>query len=232
LLLLHRGTAKVLKIKGEVTVAAVIEATQRSPSRAEKVLAQLREEVKVQGQYCDSEALALIIQAGLSIRHYNLLRWGALKQNVDLYPSYKRILVARKKCRPSNIALTESTAIIPMQDLLDHTITRLSESLRDLFLHRSSHGSPLATSNSTPTLTLVLSWGMDGSSNQAKYKQTFVDETVTMEGSLFVVSIIPLRIVVTESVEIVWQNPNPNSVNSCRPLSLLYAKETPDFIRQ
>lgn len=53
------------------------------------------------------EALSLIISCSLLKIQYNLLRENAKQHNCDLYPSYDRVLAAKKNTYPEEITFEE-----------------------------------------------------------------------------------------------------------------------------
>lgn len=81
--------------------------------------------------YSKEEALALCIDGKLSKHQYGTLRFGAIARNSSLYPSYFQIQKAKLDCYPENraITVTDSFAKIKLQDLLDHTIKRIFQSM-------------------------------------------------------------------------------------------------------
>lgn len=83
-------------------------------------------------------------------------------------------------------------------------------------------------------VTLIGKWGFDGSSGHSEYKQCFPDSTME-DGSLFVTSYVPLRLVSTSTTSeetILWKNPRPSSTRYCRPIRFQFAKETKDLAVQ
>jgi len=81
--------------------------------------------------YSEVEALALIINYRFSVDHYQTLRIGA-KDRADIYPNYHRILNAKALCYPENIVITNKSAEVQLQSLLDHTISRLANVCRSV----------------------------------------------------------------------------------------------------
>lgn len=167
-------------------------------------------------------ALALITQAKLSKFQYEILRQAAKHIGHDIYPSYKKVMEAKQKCYPENIIISESSAKVPLQDLLDHTAKRIIECKngydippeRDLLLHTK--------------------WGCDGASGQNEYMQKF-EEPEHSDANLFMCSIVPLQmnlIIKQGEDQVVWKNPHPSSTRYCRPIKFEYVKETPQIIRQ
>lgn len=63
-------------------------------------------------QYSADEALALYIDARMTKESYLLVRHGAKDRNSDIYPSYDRLLEARKECYPDGIVINETGKIL------------------------------------------------------------------------------------------------------------------------
>lgn len=101
-----------LHVNGQRAAADVVaEATQFSPMRPVKMKQQLKEKKgKKEGTpYTPEEALAMYIDNRLSKKTYLNLRKGAqLKGYGDMYPSYHKLLEAKKRCYPEGIKITES----------------------------------------------------------------------------------------------------------------------------
>lgn len=55
-------------------------------------------------------ALAVLLSGKLSCRHREVVR-SSVK---DRFPSYKIVKGAKKKCYPSNLAVTETVAVNPL----------------------------------------------------------------------------------------------------------------------
>ena len=174
------------------------------------------------------QALALMVNAKLSTNQYKMIRkqWKSLGNNG--YPSYEIIKREKQKCYPieSSIKVTEDSAEVKVQNLMDHTIQRIC-SLKEEFLKKMS------SDLSTFSFFLIAKWGCDGSSNQSRYKQKFTNPESNDE-NLFAISMVPLQLYYLDSDKnktIIWFNPNPSSVKYCRPIKLLYKKESVDLIK-
>lgn len=73
-------------------------------------------------------ALALITQTKLSKYQYEILRKATKDIGHNIFPSYRKIIEAKKKCYPpDNIDVTEKSATVGLQDFLDHTSRRILE---------------------------------------------------------------------------------------------------------
>ncbi|CAH2101360.1 unnamed protein product [Euphydryas editha] len=150
----------------------------------------------------------------------------ATAPNAPLYPPYGSLVEAKKLCYPAeeSIFVTESTAAIRLQDLVDHTTRRLADTQREVILNHLDH--------LTQGLTLTFKWGCDGSSGYSLYKQKFEDEEYASDFYLFSICCVPLRLESGDKTLIVWNNPSPSSTRFCRPLKLIFKKEDAEFIRK
>lgn len=89
----------------------------------------------------------------------------------------------------------------------------------------------------------MMKWGCDGSNNHARYKQQTVHKDDTEEGAIveysdshiFALSLVPLRLTIHKTSsgykEIIWNNNLPSSISLCRPIKLIFHKETGDLTR-
>jgi hypothetical protein len=123
-----------------------------------------------------SKALAIIIRAKLSRSQYNVIRLGAKKIGKDIYPSYGKKFSEKKKCYPmeSTISITEKSAEVQLQAILNHTSERILAVQKEVISNYS-------TKNKIPSggqlhITMYRKYGADGTSNQANYKQTFFSD--------------------------------------------------------
>lgn len=79
-------------------------------------------------------------------------------------------------------------------------------------------------------VTLVFSYGFDGSTEQSSFKQIFSSNAPEcLHNSLFVASVIPLESISSHNAT-VWINRTPQSVRFCRPLKNEFIKETKEHI--
>jgi hypothetical protein len=85
----------------------VSQATEFSPGRALRIKKTVQ---KVNAAdpivpYSDDEALAFMIDARLTKESYIMTRVGAKERGADIYPSYIRIMEAKKRCYPADISV-------------------------------------------------------------------------------------------------------------------------------
>lgn len=54
---------------------------------------------------------------------------GAKNRGANIYPSYNKIRVTKERCYPEGIEVSEVDAFVPLQNLLDHTLNRLMQTM-------------------------------------------------------------------------------------------------------
>lgn len=118
-----------------------------------------------------------------------------LKKKVTYrYPSYKKLCIAKTECYPSN--MIENEALVSLQSLLDHTMTRFIQTLnrQEDYLN----------------LVAYYKWGFDGSSGHTIYKQ-IQDTNTNSDASVIITTMVPLRILNAIDCSVVWENTSPSS---------------------
>lgn len=120
------------------------------------------------------------------------------------------------QCRPTGVQISESVARVSLQDLLSHTAERILILQKEVLEHME---------NVTECI-LIACQGFDESTGQSSYKQKFdLDEPDSSDSSLFVSTMIPIRLVHSLN-RLIWVNRSPQSVRFCRPIKIEYAKES------
>lgn len=161
-------------------------------------------------------ALSMLTEAKLSKKQYNVVRSYA----PHIFPSYKRVQEAKRECYPENIEVTETTATVPLQNLLDHTATRLLAAQADVLQRLSER-----------ELTLFSKWGFDGSSGHSQYMQKF-QATSSDDKFVFLTCMVPLKLITNDSEsKIVWCNLQSSSPRFCRPINIYFKQESVDFVK-
>lgn len=218
------ATQMSLRASGAPAASTILkEVTSTSPQRAQKYQTAYKESQKKSITEVSADiALNLIISGNMSKSTYLMTR-SVTNENckTSVYPAYGKILAAKKRCYPpiSEMTFTETVAKVSLQSLLDHTVSRLFESLREVF---ESLDELL-----TREITLFLKWGCDGTSGQ-EYKQKFEDDS-SSDAHVFFTSIVPLRLYAQKDdneIVIIWNNMKPSSPRFCRPLKVAFLKET------
>ena len=121
-----------------------------------------------------AEALSLKIQCDLSDDQYQLIRNNSLIHNADIYPTLHALLKEKNKCYPLGLNITETQALCPLQNMVDHTLERIVQ------VPEAQEKLQNATStddNSTGTLHCKI--GFDGASSQSVYKQKYEETELT-----------------------------------------------------
>ena len=122
---LSYATQMSLRASGKLDAAKVVsDVILGSPSKAQKYRRSL--EFTPESILSADSALSLIIEQKLSKSQYQGLQTISIENNCKLYPSYKTV-EAKRKCYPlrSGIIITECSAKIKLQLLLDHTAERI-----------------------------------------------------------------------------------------------------------
>lgn len=79
--------------------------------------------------YTEEEALALFIDGRFTRHSYILMQRSAKERNANIYPPYNNIIKAKNGCFPDNIVITETSAEVTLENLLDHTTRRLLKAI-------------------------------------------------------------------------------------------------------
>lgn len=99
--------------------------TLGSPSRAQTYRKSLESISEI--PYTPDKAQLLVVELDMSKSDYQKLRNSAREQRSKLFQSYNVIHQAKLQCYPpkSDIRVTEFSAEVKLQSLLDHTIQRI-----------------------------------------------------------------------------------------------------------
>ncbi|OXA42090.1 V(D)J recombination activating protein 1 [Folsomia candida] len=213
------------KREGESDISFILSQALSSPRSRSQIVSKIKDKTAITS-YTPEEALALIIDNDMSVATYNNIREGAKTRGCNLYPPYYLVAKAKDKCRPTVKATATDTSVqISLQNLVNHTTSRVVELQEDVF----SRYSDIFRSKELD-LTMIYSWGFDGRTGQSQYKQTSNIEGFD-DSSLFATTIIPLQLRSNESNgTVLWKNRTPQSVRYCRPLRLIFAKESKESI--
>lgn len=213
--------------------------SENIPSTATAIKKAYSTPVSSPKRYSPEEALALFIQGRFTKYSYTIMQTGAKTRSAPIYPSYPLILEAKKQCYPTedSIIITETSAEVRLQALLDHTSQRLVLYLKQV----------LQTYDISNELTLYCKWGCDGSSGHSNYKQRYVGNGEQQSGSeddeengnlqqqdpdnpsdsaLYSICLVPLQLKTIGDGRIIWHNKKSSSPRFCRPIKIAFEKET------
>ncbi|CAH1998142.1 unnamed protein product [Acanthoscelides obtectus] len=152
--------------------------------------------------FSTAEALALMVDLDISAQ--------------NCLPSYKELQKTKNAILPSQFIITEISAEVDLQELLQKTAESILEITN--FEERDCR------------IKVICKWGFDGSSGHSQYKQKFSDLENTDE-FLFFVAMTPLRLIDMETNKVLWKNESPSSTLYCRPIKFLFKKENADLVR-
>jgi len=86
---------------------------------------------------------------------------------------------------------------------------------------------------------MLYKWGCDGSSVQSQYRQHFNDDSLITDGTMFMFSIVPLKLWshfevndVENNYKVIWTNPSPSSTKFFRPIKYMFKKETNESTKE
>lgn len=152
---LNYATQISLRASGQTEAAKIVKEITAAPSRAAK----FRKKVTCvkEKPLTAEEALMVLVEAKLSREQYNVIRKAA----PDKFPAYTLVQRAKKKCYPKveTMQISESTAKVSLQGLLDHTIERLVLLQKNVI--------DTLDNEEISNLTLIAKWGYDGSSGHS-----------------------------------------------------------------
>ncbi|XP_071581303.1 uncharacterized protein [Temnothorax nylanderi] len=217
---LSYATQMSLRSSGNLHSAQVVKDVTTSPTRA--LLYKKAFQTTVETTLSANVALSIMVEAKLTKKQYNIIRSSMKKHNCRLYPNYNAVRAAKELCYPPrfSITITESSADIKLQDLLDHTCERLLFTQREVI--RSLNTEMFIKAD------LICKWGCNESPGQSEYKQKFNDKS-TSDANVFLTSLVPLQLKFAESNNeteiIIWKNPRPSSPRFCRPIRLQFLHE-------
>lgn len=167
----------------------------------------------------------MLVEAKLTRHQYNVVRSQAMKTRCKIFPAYYLVREAKRLCYPDSdaITITETSAEVQLQALLNHSVKRIVEVQKEVL--------EALKEDDLINLVLISKWGCDGSSGQSEYKQRFEDESKS-DANIFLTSFVPLQLRCgdpdSSQAIVVWQNHRPSSTRFCRPIRLQFLHETAD----
>ncbi|CAH1098922.1 unnamed protein product [Psylliodes chrysocephalus] len=132
---------------------------------------------------------------------------------------------AKRKCYPdeASISVTNIAAEVKLQSLVDHTVRRIIEVQKDVILQ--------IFRDTSENVTMIYKWDCDESADHATYRQEFTNsEGKKIDEYMYAICLVPLQLNVDSNI--VWQNSRPSSTRFCRPIKLLFDKESTPLIKK
>lgn len=170
-------------------------------------------------------ALAFLLNNDLSKSQYQSTQSIAKQHKSNIFPPYEHLREKKHECRPDESALTvtESSACYTTSAVLHHTVQRiLDDETLSLICHQKEQGE-------TIELEAIFKIGLDGTSGLKDYKQRMT-EGFSEESVLFS-QLSVLRIwQQSDHQKIIYNNANPSSSLSCRPIRFSFEKESRDSV--
>ena len=195
-----------------------------TPSRPTKIRKLITEKKTGPTKFTGEEALSLLVETDMTKQSYQTVRSAAKRKHADIYPPYNEVREAKQKCYPDDISITEDSAKVPLQSLLDHTALRIIQEQKEKITEAIEN----LEEDEQLNCELVCKWGFDGSSGQSEYKQKW---TGTLDdSSMFCTTLVPLQLKYKDSI--LWENPVPSSARFCRPIHLQFKKETTELSQE
>ncbi|KMQ84811.1 hypothetical protein RF55_17077 [Lasius niger] len=177
-----------LRSSGKLDAANIVkEVTTSSPTRASKYKAAFQAASNPAIPMSADAALSVVVEAKLTKNQYSVIRQSMKEHHCNLYPPYDKVSQAKVRCYPprSDVTITETSAEVKLQALLNHTTERIllvqNDVIKSLLQKTVEH------------MNLICKWGYDGSSGQSDYKQKFADEN-SSDGNVFLTSLVPLQL--------------------------------------
>ena len=173
-------------------------------------------------RHCDESALAFFLEYDYSVNQYKALVHDTHERKTYIYPAYEFVKKEMAKCMPKNVSLSEVEVSVPLQDILNKSAERLCERI-------CTDWSEYDLLN----LELITTVDFDSSSGHTNPHQRYENIENTNKNaqeSLFVSSMIVIKLRSTVSSQYSWINPTPQSYRFCRPLKLAMKKENRDVI--
>ena len=168
-------------------------------------------------RHTNESALAFYLEYDYSRNTYEALVKDTRSKMCSIYPNYKYLQRVMLEYQPQNYTIAESSIFVPLQNMLNKSIERLCNSIALNWKE-----------NDLYNLQMICTLGFDSSSGHTNPQQHFensVNENSDPHLSLFVTSMILIKLESSVSDSCFWINPTPQSTRFCRPLRIALEKE-------
>lgn len=171
-------------------------------------------------------------------------QYGLMRKYFPMLPSYKKVQLAKKKCYPEGIIISDGGGSVPVKALLEHSTRRALESMDEEERSKLKDGQQILVRVKT---------GTDSAGGLPEFKQQ--GDIIGRDGTVLVSGMVLLQIEekeedkdqssrrmtrgraenptekpVEKEGDIIWKNETPSSAAWCRPIRFRYTKETDDAV--
>lgn len=224
--ILMAGKYAARLLSGQKDLHAILSEGLKTPTRPTKMRKILAATIPSIIKKTPKEALSFIIDNSITKNIYINMRLESKSSGADIWPSYDAVRNVKALCRPEKetILINENVVEVKLQNLLNHTAKRILNLQAEVVVHTARQY------NCTEIeAVLTCSWGFDGSTGHSTYQQKYKESANISDESLFVTTLIPLRLSTSTGV-ILWNNRTPQSNRFCRPVKIKYVKESHEVI--
>ena len=172
-------------------------------------------------------ALAHVLDTGMSKIDYEK-NCKLVNKTKRILPPYYTVEAEKLKCRPPGIVCNDVEVCVPLQCLLNHTVSRL---LEDEDIQEQIERLSNLNDHEPLLLEFLYKYGSDGTGGMGKFKQSSQNDNKA--GKLYASNLVALQLVtyVKGRIHIIYNNTLCNSSSSVRPIHHLYAQETTAIIQ-
>ena len=146
---------QILRQRGQNDIAFIFKHLLDNPSKAKSVRNFISSNLQPAEDLSALEGLALLFDHDLSVSTYN----GVREKTKNVLPCYGKVLEEKKNCRPAGIIADEVNVQVPMQELSNHTASRIL-SIPDI---NSKVKELQENVNSNLEVEMISKYGTDGS---------------------------------------------------------------------
>lgn len=119
------GVSSRLFKRGKRDASHVVTIAASSPKKAKKMRLSLEDGEKTV-KMSEDDAVLYLVEASLTARQYKMTRAVA----PSVFPPYRNVALRKELSYPANIAVTGTTASVPLKDLMVHTSKRILEIIK------------------------------------------------------------------------------------------------------
>jgi hypothetical protein len=233
--LIHFASQQNLRIEGKKDAAFVVKRVSSETGRTAKfakaaILARDDPTSKPFLKKTPEEALFFLLTNNLTKEQYTNIKQACRESGADIWPSYSYVQGAKSGLEPEQISVEENEAVVPLQDVLNHTVKRIIHSNPAIL--QKMEGIAENNDNCLET-TLYYKIGFDSSGAHSFSQQTNLEGEHREIKSLMASQMAPIKLVAfidDEEVSLL-DYPGQNNPHSCRPLRLAFEKENSETIQ-